>query len=134
MTTPGRAVVGLLIGSFAGAAQTALFFVVNTLVTNWGAGQPESLISLGLGIFVFSLFVWAFGLFTLGAFGWALLHSAGVRGPASAFLFGAVLTAAAGLCLSGMRLSGSVGWFALAGAVVGLVVWGFSYRRPTGAA
>jgi len=128
MTTPGRAVVGLLIGSLTGAALTALYFVVNTLVTNWGAGQPESLVGLGLVIFFFSLFVWALGLFTLGVTGWALLHAAGLRGPVTAAVFGAGLAAANGFWLSGWRFGGFIGWFGLAGAFVGLVIWVWAYR------
>ena len=129
MTTPGRAVVGLMIGSLTGAALTALYFVAEALWRGRGGGESAGVEGFGILIFVVALFVWSPGLFTLGVAGWTLLHGGGWRGPGTAALFGAGLTPLIARGLSNGPLESGFVWLALGGAVVGLVIWRVSYRR-----
>ena len=127
-TTTGRASFGLLVGAASGALMNALYVVALDTVRS-GLGPADVMSGLFV-FFVVSVLFWIGGAFMLAAPGWAILHAMNLRGPGMAVLYGA------GLLGGGIRLiSPPAGiWipYAIAGGIVGLIVWATSYRpiRP----
>ncbi|NBB14174.1 hypothetical protein GVN21_02255 [Caulobacter sp. SLTY] len=123
-TTMGRASLGLLIGAVSGALMNAAYVVVSDVLKN--GSTPNEVLS-GLLIFgVVSSLFWLGGAFLLATPGWAVLHAMNLRGPGAAVLYGV------GLLGGLMRLLTPLIdiWtpYAVAGGIVGLIVWGVSYR------
>lgn len=123
-TTLGRATLGLLAGAAGGALINALYIVVLDTVTS-GDGLADVLSGLSVFFVICGLF-WLLGAFLLAAPGWFILHSLNLRGPGTAVLYGA------GLLGGGIRLMSPKvdmwGSYAVAGGIVGLIVWAASYR------
>lgn len=90
-TTGRRAAGGLLVGTFAGAALTAIAT---------GVASPLA----GIIAFPIALIIWSVGLFALGAPGWWVLHALGARCQQAAMIYGGVLTYA--ICLAYVWLDG----------------------------
>ncbi len=105
-TTPGRVVLGLLIGCGVAGLLTVFAHLAFGLTdtVDWQWRWPEAPRAqrldrqIWLGVIFFAIVIgltsvpYYVGALTLGAPGWWLLHRAGYRGPMTALLFGAVLS------------------------------------------
>jgi hypothetical protein len=123
-TTDVRALLGLAIGTAAAAATHA--FIVILLSSRGSDNDLPTVLDGPFTFFVTSSLFWAFGLFTVGAAGWAILHRMSARGPLAAALYGTALPGGVAILLSAdLAVSAPI---AAAGCIAGLVIWAVSYR------
>ncbi|NEX92393.1 hypothetical protein [Caulobacter sp. 17J65-9] len=139
-TTPLRAVLGLLVGAAAAGALWCPLALPVTSSVIWRTPDVWTFVRLAAQGWVSVTPIYLAGLFALGAPGWAVMHNSGLRRPTDAMSLGAGLNLAPIALLLALFLAAPphhapvalfalTGAAALAGAVVGWVIWRVAYRR-----
>ncbi len=121
-TTIGRALAALLSGGLVGIGATMVI-----AMAVFGGMRPEDFVEIGGFVTVF----WLGGVFVLGGASFAALHFIGLRQWYGMTIVGGVIMLVLGIVLFEAVVEIKITLtMAIAGSIVGWVIWRVAYRRP----